>query len=203
MVTPLFVAVTLMRMYFESHSESWPFLGCELVGGSLVCTFNQHLLPEIPYVPGHFMYNGDEMYSVCDLPNHVFHGTDIEGGLQMCMERKMRPCSQLGQKPHWLDGVYFYGDGGIANESDYDQGCQIMARLFGLAISKNMVQKYKQGAVQHPLLFRMERSAWKRHGAKGVEWVANTRSIQMETASFDAVRLTAFLKEWVLVQIFV
>ena len=57
-------------------------LRCRIQLTIRLCTFKQHLLPELPYVPGRFMLNGDEMYSVCDLPNHVY-GTDVEGGMQM------------------------------------------------------------------------------------------------------------------------
>ena len=202
MMSSLFVAVCLLRFYFEMHGEAWPFSNCELIGGILICALDPQMMPDIPYVPGALHHNGNDLYSTTDIPPLAFHGTDIEGGLQMCMERKMRPCSELGQKPHWPDGVYFYGDKAIADESDYNQGCQIRVQLFGISISKNAANKYKQGAVIFPMLFRMERSARKRHGARGVEWVANTRSIRMETASLDCVRLTAFLKDWVRVQIF-
>ena len=119
---------------------------------------------------------------VQELPPTLYHGTTPETLLLILLEGRFASAGTLGMHRHTPDGLYSYPCPVVSAKSCYvEQGCQIKFNAACFAISKRQSKLVE--LVPEGIACRMYRSENERSGQKGIEWVVNPRSCQIEGAS--------------------
>ena len=118
-----------------------------------------------------------------------FHGTSPEVGLKVLV------MGLLPMKNRAPEGVYSYRSFEISNEGFYDQGCIIAFenRVAEKKMSDKSTRKLGRSPVPSGTLCRRDRSAFKRHGADGAEWIHSSSDIIVISMKLRMADLSAQL----------
>ena len=187
--------LALLRLWFTLNGRAWPFSECATAGDRLICSFPPSQPPEVPQ---YVTIDNVEFWPTATAPE-VWHGTTIDAALAISAEGRMIPAGQIpGLEPHSPDGVPFYADQQISAESIYIQGAQIRAQLHGIPVSLTASETIfkKPNPLPDHVLVRLSRSASKKFGSKGREWVAPSSAIQLVSVAFHQQQLHSFLQTW-------
>ena len=128
--------------------------------------------------------------AVFDAPHLFYHGTTPVGVKSILMSGILR------FKPHRPKGVYSYGHASVSNMSSYvSQGAQLVFRSYGVHVSFKMSVQCKLKEVPVGAIFRQARSAHKRHGSKGFEWIHHQSNLKFVQARLRKDALHVFLQD--------
>lgn len=115
-----------------------------------------------------------------------FHGTSPAVGLRALVE------GLLPGRTRSPTGVYSYRGLHVVDEGFYDCGCIIAFENLGLAqsMSDQSTRNLGQGPVPSGYICRRNRSAHKRHGADGSEYIHNASDIRVFSIRFSVASLS-------------
>lgn len=141
--------------------------------------------------------NGIEYFPAVTLPDWFYHGTDVPSGMNILVHGLL-PSSAVGQRPHHPDGVYSYSSLDISEQSMYNNGCLCTFKSYGVCLPLSANTRFS--TVPLGCVMRWKRSASKRFGAAGQEWVHHPQSIQLHRIQFQVDLLQSFFKQALMVQ---
>lgn len=137
---------------------------------------------------------GEHFDEARNMPSRFFHGTSIENLEKILILGRFASSQELGRKPHTPDGVYAYPNVGVSNVSHYvDKGCQI--QFTATAFATSLKSSRQATTCPEGVAMVMQRSAHKKHGAEGLEWIVHHRSCQILLVRISLAQWTAFLRQ--------
>ena len=127
------------------------------------------------------------------LPDTFYHGTSVEGLQGILFRGRFATSAELGRRQHRPDGVYAYTSFQVSDQSMYvEQGCQVAFKAVAYGTSLNASRA--AASVPEGVAMVMARSAHRRHGCEGFEWVLHPRSCELVHVRVSLSQWLAFLE---------
>ena len=116
------------------------------------------------------------------LPDTFYHGTSVEGLQGILFRGRFATAAELGRRQHRPDGVYAYASVRVSDQSTYvEQGCQVAFKAVAYGTSLNASRA--AASVPEGVAMVMARSAHRRHGCEGFEWVLHPKVVSWSTCA--------------------
>ena len=123
-----------------------------------------------------------------------YHGTSAETVLQILQDGRVKSKGELGGRPHTPDGVYTYQDEEVITSSMYNLGCILkLASCTSASLTLNKSKTIME--VPEGFIARVNRSAAKRVGGKGMECIHHPSDQHLLEAKLDIAKLTHALEK--------
>ena len=116
------------------------------------------------------------------VPECFYHGTSPEALMAILLDGRLASGTEVGRPRCRPDGVYAYSADTVSEASQYvDAGVQLRFRATCTILSYADTQRLREGFGRVPEggVCRMRRSAARRHGAEGVEWIFHPDSCEL------------------------
>jgi len=126
------------------------------------------------------------------VPECFYHGTSPEALLAILLDGRIASGTEVGLPRCRPDGVYAYSTDAVSEASQYvDAGAQLRFRATCAVLSyaDTLSLREQPGLVPEGGACRMKRSAARRHGAGGVEWIFHPASCELFWARVRADKL--------------
>lgn len=189
MVGSLFLL--FLRAHLSAHGIPWPFSETHVhANGTVTCVFSP---TPAPVIPAQFFWQGENRYSACNLPDFVYHGTDVHNAINIITYGRLKTSSEQHGSPHRPEGIYCYPDQQLSWASCYNQGAQFQLIPSGIPLSLAATRSNMNATVPFPLIMRVARSAATRSGSRGQEWVFHPHSLRFHSVIFGTEQLAEFM----------